>query len=410
MFDRITRQFQKYANLPGFRSGKAPKHLVMRSYGERIEQEVKKELLGAGYRKAVDENNLHVVGELDVEEVQFSQDAPFHFVVRIETAPDFELPNYKGLKAKREMRTVTEEDIERALQVLLEEKASFRDVDRAAATGDFLVVDYQGTCEGKPITETAPSASRFESAKGFWVHIAENRFIPGFAEQLTGAKKGEHRSVKIDFAPDFAVSELAGKTGLFEVDIHEVKEQVFPELNDEFARQYGAESLAALREGVIRDLEAELKSKINRDVRTQLVQALMSQVACELPESIVDEETKNVVHNIVREQRNRGASKEFIDDRKEEIYSAAANSAKGRVKSAFILGKIAAAENIAASEKEIRGRIAELSRLYNIPSEKMAKQLKERNGFSEIREEIIRSKVIDLLQRHADIEDVLPAA
>lgn len=408
-FGRITSQFQKHVDLPGFRSGKVPKHLVVRSYGESIEAEVKKELIGVGCRKAVDENGLRLVGEWDVEEVQFSKDAPFQFVVRTETAPDFELPRYKGLKAKREMRTVTEDDVERAVQVLREERASFLDVDRAAKEGDFLVVDYQGTCEGKPITELAPTAGRLESAKGFWVHLAENRFIPGFAEQLIGAKKGEHRSIKIDFASDFAVAELAGKTGVFEVDVAEVKERVFPDWNDEFARQYGAESMAALRAGVIRDLEAELKGKVHRDVRNQLLQALMSQVTCELPESIVDEETKSLVYSIVHDRRKRGVPKESIDDQKEEIYLTAAQRAKGRVKSAFILGKIAEAENIAASDEEVRQQIVELFRMYNISPEKMNKQLEDRNRVSEVREQIVRSKVMDLLEKHADIEAVLPA-
>ena len=408
-FSRITSQFQKHVDLPGFRSGKAPKHLVVRSYSESIEAEVKKELIGVGCRRAVDENGLRLVGEWDVEEVQFSKDAPFQFVVRTETAPDFELPRYKGLKAKREMRTVTEDDVERAVQVLREERASFLDVEREAKEGDFLVVDYQGTCEGKPITELAPTAGRFESAKGFWIHLVENRFIPGFAEQLVGARKGEHCSIKIDFASDFAVAELAGKTGIFEVDVVEVKERIFPDLNDEFARQYGAESMAVLRAGVIRDLEAELKAKVNRDVRNQLLQALMSQVTCELPESIVDEETKSLVYSIVHDSRKRGVPKESIDDRKEEIYLTAAQSAKVRVKSAFILGKIAGAENIAASDEEARKQIVELSRMYNISPEKMNKQLEDQNRVSEVREQIIRSKVMDLLEKHADIEAVLPA-
>ncbi len=408
-FGRITSQFQKHVDLPGFRSGKAPKHLVVRSYGESIEAEVKKELIGVGCRKAVDENSLRLVGEWDVEEVQFSKDAPFQFVVRTETAPDFELPKYKGLKAKREMRTVTEDDVERAIQVLREERASFLDVDRAAKEGDFLVVDYQGTCEGKPITELAPTAGRFESAKGFWIHLAENRFIPGFAEQLVGARKGEHRSVKIDFASDFTVAELAGKTGVFEVDVVGVKERVFPDLSDEFARQYEAESMAALRAAVIRDLEAELKAKVNRDVRNQLLQALMSQVTCELPESIVDEETKSLVYSIVHDSRKRGISKESIDDQKEEIYLTAAQSAKSRVKSAFILGKIAEAESITVSEEEVRKQIVDLSRMYNISPEKMNKQLEDQNRVSEVREQIIRSKVMALLEKHADIEAVLPA-
>jgi trigger factor len=408
-FDKITREFRKYANLPGFRPGKAPKHLVMRSYGERIDSEVKRELIGNGYRDAIKDNDLHVVGEPDFEEIQFAKDTPFQFAVTVETAPDFELPEYKGLEAKREMRTVTEADIDQALTVLQEKRGSFNDVDRPVEDGDYVVINYKGTCDGKPITELAASAGRLESAEGFWVHVATDQFIPGFTEQLVGGKAGESRSVNVDFAADFAVTELAGKSGLFEVEITQVKVQDLPEVNEEFAQQFGAESVERLREGVHRDLESELKTKVSRDLRNQLLQGLMSKVTCELPESVVEEETKNVVYNIVRENRNRGVSKEIIDTQKDEIYTMASNSAKDRIKSAFIIGKIASKEGITAKNEEINYRIIELAQMYEIKPEKMAKQLKERNGISEIQEQIISSKVIDFLELHAEIEEVLPS-
>jgi trigger factor len=408
-FDKITREFQKYANLPGFRAGKAPKHLVLRSYGDRIEQEVKRELVGNGYRDAIKENDIHVVGEPDFEEIQFSKDSPFQFAVTVETAPEFELPEYKGLEAKRETRSVTDADIDDALKVLQERQGSFTDVDREVQDGDFVVIDYKGTTEGKPITEVAPNAGRLESAEAFWVRVQADQFIPGFTEQLVGAKGGETRTVTLDLAEDFAVKELAGKPVSFEVVVQQVKVQELPEVDDEFAKKFGADNVAALRDGVQRDLESELKSKVNRDVKNQLIQSLMARVTCELPESVVEEETKNVVYNIVRENRNRGMSKEAIDTQKDEIYSIAANSAKDRVKSAFIMGKIAAKEGITATNEEINYRIIELAQMYDVKPEKMAKQLKERNGISEIQEQIITSKVMDFLELHAKIEDVLPA-
>lgn len=408
-FEKITREFQKHAHLPGFRSGKAPKHLILRSYAERIEQEVKRELIGNGYRDAVKRNHLHIVGEPDFEEIQFSKNTPFQFVVTIETAPEFELPIYKGLYAKRELRQVTEADVEQALGVLREKRGSFTDVARPIREGDFVVINYKAFCDGKPITETAPKATRLESAEAFWINVKPKEFIPGFSEQLIGAEAGEGRRVSVDFANDFSVPELAGKTGVFEVEILQIKEQNLPPMDDAFAKEYGAENVAALRAGILRDLESELKSKMRRDIRNQLLRDLMSRVTCALPESVVEEETKNVVYNIVRENRNRGVSKELIDDQKDEIYSMASNSARDRIKSAFLIGKIAAKEGIDASETEIKNRIAELAHVYEIKPEKMVKQLRERNGISEIREQIIRAKVIDLLEFHAQIEDVLPA-
>ncbi len=407
-FDKVTREFQKYANLPGFRPGKAPKHLVIRSFKERIEQEVKRELVGSGYRDAIKDNDLHVVGEPDFEEIQFSKDTPFQFAVTVETAPEFELPEYKGLKVTRQTKEVTDADIEQAINVLREKRATFEDVDREIQDDDLAVVNYEGTCDEKPITETAPSAARLEKAEGFWLKIASDQFIPGFTDQLKGAKAGDKRQVSVDFPADFAVTELAGKTGQFDVEVTQVKIQNLPDLDDEFSKQYGADDVDALRQGVANDLEAELKSNINRDLRNQLIDRLMSQVTCDLPESVVEQETKNVVYNIVRENRNRGVAKEVIDEKKDEIYNMAASSAQDRIKSAFIMGRIAAEEKITATNEEINYRIIELAQMYEIKPEKMAKQLKERDGISEIQEQIITAKVLDFLELHAEIEDALP--
>ena len=123
--DVITGEFRKQANLPGFRAGKAPKHMVIKSYGDRIEQEVRKDLVNEGYRKAIKDNDLHTVGNPDVEEIQFGQDLPFQFAVTVETAPTFELPDYKGIKIQKEIRSVTEEDIDKAMGVLQDRQAKF---------------------------------------------------------------------------------------------------------------------------------------------------------------------------------------------------------------------------------------------------------------------------------------------
>lgn len=156
-FDAVTRDYQKEANLPGFRPGKAPREMVVRKYGKDIEQEAKRKLISEAYKKAVDEQKFDVLGYPDIEEIQFGRGQALQFAATVETAPEFELPEYKGIPVKREARTVTEEDMTRALEALRQPQTSFKTVERPAASGDVVVVNYTGTSDGKPIIEIAPA-------------------------------------------------------------------------------------------------------------------------------------------------------------------------------------------------------------------------------------------------------------
>jgi len=409
-FEEVTREFQKLARLPGFRSGKAPRHLVMKAYAPRIEAEVRRKLLSDSFRDALREQKLDLVGRPEVEETQFGRGKPLQFTATFETAPEFELPEYRGLPVRREVRLVTPEDIERAVGILQEQRVTYLDVEREVQSGDFVVVNYTGTCDGKPITEIAPTARGLTEKKDFWVHVGEDSFIPGFTEQLVGAVAGEKRTVTVQYPADFVASQLAGLTGVYEVEIVKVKEKQLPELNDALAQAFGAETVEQLRSGVQRDLENELQHKQKRDTRDQLVRELLNRVTCELPESVVLSETKNVVYDIVRENQERGASRESIDQNKERIFAVANNSAKDRVKASFVLGRIAAKEGIKADRDDVSRRVVMLAEHYQIKPEQMVKQLKERNGLAEIEEQIISAKVLDFLEQHARFEEILPGA
>ncbi len=245
-------------SLPGFRPGKAPRELVAKKYEADIKAEAKRKLIGDAYRKAVDEKKIAVVGYPDIEEIQFGRGQALQFAATIETAPEFQMPDYKGLRVKREAKSVTEADVERAVELLRRQHTKFETVAREAHPGDIAVVNYTGTCDGKPITDTAPTAKGLTEQKNFWVDIGPEAFLPGFAEQLTGAKAGDRRTVNVDFPADFVTKELAGKKGVFEIEVVEVKEKILPPVDDALAKLYGAENLEKLRAGVRRDLENEL--------------------------------------------------------------------------------------------------------------------------------------------------------
>jgi trigger factor len=409
-FDATTKDFQKQAALPGFRPGKAPRALVLKKYEADIKNEVKRKLIGDSYRKALDEKKIAVVGYPDIEEIQFGHGQILQFAATIETAPDFQLPEYKGLPVKHENKSITDADVERALKMLAQQHTTFKTVERELRLGDIAMVNYTGTCDGRPITDTAPTAKGLTEQKKFWVDTTPGSFIPGFADQLIGAKAGDKRTVNVDFPADFVTKELAGKKGLFEVEIVEVKEKVLPPVDDTLAKKYDAENLEKLRAGVRRDLENELKYSQEKAVREQIIRALLDRVNFDLPETAVAHETRNVVYDIVRENSQRGIGRETIEKQKEEIFAAATRGAKERVKLAFLIQHIAEKENIKVSQEEALQQARALASMYQIPLEKFLKDLQKRNGLPELYDQIAREKVLAFLEQNAKIEEMSATA
>jgi trigger factor len=406
--EQATKDIQRAANLPGFRPGKAPRDMVLRKYSKDIEDEAKRKLISDSYKKALEEQKLEVLGYPDIEEIQFGRGQALQFAATIETAPEFQLPEYKGIPVKREARTVTDEDLVRALEALRQPRATFNTVQRPLQTGDVAVVNYTGTTEGKPLTEVAPTAKGLTEKQNFWVEIGSNAFIPGFGEQLMGASAGDKRTVTVNFPADFVTPQLAGKRGEYAVEVVEVKEKVLPVMDDAFAKAFGAETMEKLREGVQRDLTNELNYTQTKNIRTQLVRSLLNRVNFELPESAVAQETRNVVYDIVQENAKRGVSRQTIEKQKEQIYSAATQGAKERVKVNFLLQKIAEKEDLKVSQQEIADRVNYLAAMYQIPPDKFVKDLQKRNGVIEIFDQLLNEKVIEFLQKNAQIEDVPP--
>ena len=405
-FTAVEKSFQKEANLPGFRVGKAPIPMVVKKYDQEIKDEVKRKLIGESYRKALEENKIDVLGYPDIEEIQFGRGQTLLFAATIETPPEFQLPEYKGLPVKREAKEVTDADVVKALELLREQRADFKKVERPLGNGDIAVVNYSGTSEGQSLTEIAPTAKGLTAQQGFWIEMKPDAFIPGFSEQLQGAKPGDKRTVNVDFPADFVSKELSGRKGVYEVEIVEVREKNLPALDDAFAKSFEAENFEKLREGVRRDLESELKYKLTRDTRGQIVSGLLGKVNFDLPEAAVANETRNVVYNLVQENAKRGVGRDIIEKEKEAIYSAAATNAKERVKLSFLVQKIAEKEGIKVSQEEVLRRVQTMASMYQIPPEKFIKDLQKRNGIVEIYDQLSSEKVMEFLENNAAVETV----
>jgi trigger factor len=403
--DAVIREVLRHARLPGFRPGKAPRQVVVRAFGTQIEGELRRKLIPEAYRKAIDQQKLRPIVAPDIEEGLAEPGKPIAFTATLETEPDFELPDYRNLPLRRDARAVTEEDVERALATIREERAKFADLARPVQNGDYVVVNYTGTCEGKPLSDWSPAARGLAQQKNFWLHVESGQFIPGFTDQLLGASAGEQRTVTVSFAPDFVAKELAGKTGVYAVEVVRVKERIRPAVDDALALAVGAANLQELKATLRQELNQELERKKKRQVRDQLVATLLGRVSCELPEDLVQHETRNVVYDIVRSNQERGVTKAAIDERREEIYTVASNSARERVKAMLVLRRIAENEKLQVTKEELAERIKQLADRHQIKPDKLARQLQERGALGQVQQDILEAKTLDVLELYAKVEE-----
>jgi trigger factor len=404
VFDSVTKEYQKQAELPGFRPGKAPRDMVLKKYNSEITDETKRKLIGDSYRKALDEKKLNVIGYPDIEEIAFGRGQNLQFAATIETAPEFELPEYKGLPAQREDKSVVDADVDRALNTLAQQHVKFETVAREIRMGDIAVVNYTGTCEGKPITDWSPTARGLTEKKNFWLDIEPKAFIEGFAEQMVGAKAGDKRTINVDFPADFVTPQLQNKKGAYEVEILEVKEKILPPIDDAFAKKYDSESLEKLKVGIRGTLENELKYKQSRDLRGQVVRELLNRVQFELPETAVAQMTRNAVYDIVGQNTQRGVDRETIEKKKDEIFNVASANAKERVKFSFLVHRIAEKEKLSVSQEDVMREAQVAAATYQVPLDKFLKDLQKRNGVQELYEQAIHEKVLKFLEDNAKIE------
>jgi trigger factor len=414
-FADTTKQFQKQANLPGFRKGKAPLDRVRRQFGKDIETRVRERLLNDSYRQGIEDNQLKPILDPEVEEINFKQGEALTFIATMETAPDFELPEYKGLSAQQPKLEVTDRHIENALNHLRDGRAEYRDQDRAVQDDDQVKVSFTGTIDGQPLTEFAPTARGMTEQSNMPLHVhadaEHDHFIPGFTRQLIGAKKGDALTVEVTFPDEFpAQPKLQGLSATYQVTISQIKEKVLPDLNDEFAKSWEAESLEKLREGVRDDLEANQKGEANRLVKVQVQSAFAKELSFAVPETFQQQELRNAVNNIVRSRRAAGESEEGIEQAKDQITAEANAAAIDNLRWFFAHKRIAENEKLEVSRDEILGVITIQAQQMNKDPKAHIKELTENNQIGYIQNRILEEKVIDLMAEHATITEIDPPA
>ena len=411
-WDAIANSFAARARIPGYRPGKAPKRVIEAKFRKDIQDELTKKLVSKSYHEAIAEKQLRVVSLTNLEDVEFGDDRSMRFRATVVTAPEFDLPDYKGIPLQLPETKVTEEEIDAAVERLREQSADFVDVPaRELEMEDFAVLDFEGTIDGKPIAELAPNASRnLQGGKKFWLRLAADNFLPGFIEQIIGQKPGETRSIKVEFPADFPVAEVAGKSAQYEVALTEIKQRVLPPLDDVFAAKWMPEkTLADLRQALERQIEHEKEHELERARERQVVQFLSERIQFELPPNLLKQETRNALAELVQRNRERGVPDEALKEKEEELIRMAGGLAAHRLKTNFILHRIAEQEKIQVTRADLDESIRHQAMHHNITAEKMRQEIEKNDGMNGLVEQVLLGKTIDFLGSNATIESA-PAA
>jgi trigger factor len=404
-YDRVADDFQKEARIPGFRPGHAPRTVVVKKYHKDIENEAQRSLVPEAYQEAIAEKKLRVVSQPEIEDLKYQAGLSLSFSTVVELVPDFKLPTYKGLVLKKQETEVSDEEVEKTLKSLADQRANFEDApDRPLAMDDFAVISYTGKLEDKPLIDLVPDAKNLAHNPNFWLWMRTEGFLPKFAEQCVGLKKGETRAVEVEFPADFPQPKLTGKKVQYDVELKEIKVKHAPALDDAFAQEVAKMNFAELKTRVRENMEQEKKNQAIAAARTEIIQKLISAVEFDLPPSALDEETHATVYDIVAENQSRGVPANVLEEKKDEIFTNAAKAARESVKFKFIAAQIAENEKIGVTNEQMAQHLAFLAQREGITLEKMVERVRKNNAFGVIRQQLLRQAVLDFLLQEAKSE------
>jgi trigger factor len=398
-FQAAFSNLKKRVKVPGFRPGKVPLSLIEKRYGHEVEEDVLRKLIPDYYQKAVEETGIKPVELPAIDRIEIKRDEPLSFTATVEVQPPIALKEYAGIPIVRRDVVVTQESIDRALGTLREDHGELVNCpeEHAVAEGDYAIIDFEGKIDGKPIElkKASPGVDRSRIAD-YLVQVGSKSLLPGFEESLIGRKKGEGYALTLSIPSDHADETIRGKEALFSIQVNEIKRKKLPDLDDEFAKDLGMESLARLRERVSSDLLRHLQAEAARAERNQLIGKLVEMYSFESPSSLVQRELESIVKSF--KQSNPGADPSSVGAELETV-------AKDRVKATLVLSAIAEAERIEVTEREIEEEIARISeRLKLGVSETKRFILGQEKTLDGIRARLKEEKTIERVLSKADIK------
>ena len=396
---QAARSLGREMRIPGFRKGKVPPPVVIRRLGrEAVLDEALRSSLGNWYVDAIDASGIAPVGEPDLDVGDLPEEGkPLAFSIEIGVRPRAELGDYKSLEVGRREPTVEDAAVDAELDRLRERLATLDNVDRAAETGDHVVIDYLGKVDGEPF---AGGEGRDQL-----IELGSGRLIPGFEDQLIGAAPGEERELNVTFPEDYA-EPLAGQAATFEVKVSEVKAKQLPELDDEFASEAaGLDTLAELREDIAGRLRQTDEHEIEHEFERAVVDAVVAGSKIEVPHQLVHARAHEMLEETLRALARQGINKEvylqIAGKTEEEIAHEAEPEAEQALRRDAVIAAIVEAEQIEPSEEDVLEALEPSAERSKTKPAKLLEQLRSSGALQRLRQDIAARQAVEMLVKQA---------
>lgn len=394
--DLQIQRYQKSARLPGFRAGHVPASIIRQRFGEGIKSDVAEALIPKYFRREAEKQGLIPVSQPRVTDLHMHDGEPLRFKASFEVLPEIQVEGYKELRSDKPEITVTDEEVEQALNNVREQHATYTTVEgRTLAEKDFA----QASMDGKPKDPNDASAANPVHMDDVLIEIGGKNTVAEFSQNLTGVSAGEERIFDVVYPEDAPDKRLAGKTFVYTVKVNGIKQKALPELNDDFAKELGEfTDLAQVRKQIRENMEAERRHNAERESKDKLVAELVKRNEFEVPESLVD---RQIDLRLERGLRALAAQGMKMEDMKKmdlpRLRAGQRDQAVNDVKSSLLLERIADLENIQVSDEELDREIEALAKQSKQTSEAVRARLTEDGGLDRIRMRIRSEKTLDFL-------------
>lgn len=374
--DHAFTRTQKRISVPGFRKGHVPRTIFNQMYGEEsLYQDALNDVLPDAYEAAIKEAGIEPVDQPQVNVESMEKGQPWTLTATVAVKPEVTLGDYKGMEVPEQDTSVSDADVDSELENKRQQQAELvLKEDEAAADGDTVVIDYEGTVDGE----------KFDggSADNYSLVLGSGSFIPGFEDQLVGHKADEDVDVNVTFPEDYHAKDLAGKDALFKVKIHEVKEKQLPELDDEFAKDVDedVETLAELKDKVKKQLQDQKEAAAKAAIEDAAIEAAVANAKTEeIPQAMLDDDTNRQLQQYLAGMQQQGINPQMYfqitNTTEDDLRKQFADDAAKRVKTNLVLEAVVKDANLNATDEDVQNEIADLAKQYGMDEEAVSKAL-----------------------------------
>ena len=390
----------KVANIPGFRKGKAPSNVIRKRFSKELNDELTRKLSTEAYESIMENKDFKVYSILKVEPGSIDTNSGTSVDITYDIEPEFEIPEYENFQVNTEPVEVTDEDIDKELDAIREQRSSFEEVDRIAREGDYIKCSYEGMLDNSPVADLVPDKPMYGKQSNTWEEAGESKGmgVDAIAKGVVGMKKGDKKEVEAKFDKDFEVPPLAGKTIMYNIEVHEVREKKSPEINEEFLQSLKVENLQELKDRVATDLENRKKRDNQNSKRSQITQKFLEIPDFPLPQQAVEDESNLIFQSKAQQAIQRGAKQEDIESKKDELWKEAKVQGEARVKLTIILSKIAEKEKVEVSNEDLaRAATQEAMMQRKDPTAYIKELSQNRQQLHRLRQDILHDKTLELV-------------